>query len=64
MQIALCGVFDGHGVNGGGVSNFIAQRLPQILQDDASRRPGCDLKESINFAVSRTEADHIYIRFV
>ena len=57
MQIALCGVFDGHGVNGGGVSNFIAQRLPQILQDDASRRPGCDLKESINFAVSRTEAE-------
>eukprot|EP00944_MAST-04C_sp_MAST-4C-sp1_P003279 g3279.t1 len=57
VEIACCGVFDGHGVNGGGVSNFIAQRLPQILKDDASGDSNCNLKESINFAVARTEAE-------
>ena len=44
VEIACCGVFDGHGVNGGGVSNFIAQRLPQILKDDASGDSNCNLK--------------------
>ena len=50
-------MFDGHGVNGGGVSSFIAQRLPQILKDDARGDSNCNLKESINFAVARTEAE-------
>lgn len=57
VEIACCGVFDGHGVNGGGVSSFIAQRLPQVLKDDARGDSNCNLKESINFAVTRTEAE-------
>lgn len=60
--IAVAGVFDGHGVNGKHVSNFVAKQMPMYIIEDYTKRRKTegnmfDIRESIAFAVARTEAE-------
>ena len=71
--IAVCGVFDGHGVNGKHVSNFIAKNIPNTILSDVTRlqkklnesqlgksgnfSAAFDIRETIAFAAAKTEAE-------